>query len=59
MAMLALELQRKQQLRQDIVVTTTMSNSGLEDFLRRHMIQVLTTRNGDKYVTSALTCAGI
>jgi phosphoglucosamine mutase len=54
LAMLALRLQAKQQLRQDTVVYTQMSNSGLEQFFKSNHIFSRLVRNGDKNVTNAL-----
>jgi phosphoglucosamine mutase len=54
LAMLATQLQQARQLRQATVVATQMSNSGLQRYLKSRSLQLLTTRNGDKYVTEAL-----
>lgn len=54
LAMLGLKLHREQTLRQDAIVTTQMSNSGLRHYLRRYQIETYLVRNGDKYVTDAL-----
>jgi len=54
MAILALKLRRERALRQDTVVATVMSNSGLPHYLRSQGISVQQVRNGDKYVTEAL-----
>ncbi len=54
MAMLALKLRRDGALRQETVVATVMSNSGLPHYLHAHGISTQLVRNGDKYVTEAL-----
>ncbi|HEC34033.1 MAG TPA: phosphoglucosamine mutase [Chloroflexi bacterium] len=54
LAMLALKLHHEQRLQQDTVVTTPMSNSGLQDYLRKRRMRVRVVRNGDKYITDAL-----
>ena len=54
LAMLALDLKQAGQLRNNTVVITQMSNTGLEHHLKNHDIQIQTVRNGDKYITDAL-----
>ncbi len=54
LAMLALDLKRKGKLRNNTVVITQMSNTGLEHHLRDHDINIKTVKNGDKYITGAL-----
>jgi phosphoglucosamine mutase len=54
LAMLALDLKEHGQLSNDTIVITQMSNSGLEQHLKRHDIQTKTVRNGDKYITNAI-----
>lgn len=54
MAMLARKLQREQRLRQDTVVTTKMSNSGLKHYLQGLKIRTRLVRNGDKYITNEI-----
>jgi phosphoglucosamine mutase len=54
LAMLALDLKQAGQLRNDTVVITQMSNTGLEHHLKNHDIKIQTVRNGDKYITDAL-----
>jgi phosphoglucosamine mutase len=46
----ARDLQSRRQLKNDVVVATTMSNMGLEAALRRDGIQMLRAPVGDKYV---------
>lgn len=59
MAILALKLRRERALRQDTVVATVMSNSGLPYYLRHQGIVVQQVRNGDKYVTEALVAGNL
>jgi phosphoglucosamine mutase len=59
LAILALKLQRERRLSQDTVVITTMSNSALPRYLRRHGIHTRMVRNGDKYVTQMLLEANL
>ncbi len=54
LAMLALDLHRQQKLKQDIVVTTHMSNSGLVEYLAKNKMSVHYVQNGDKYITETL-----
>jgi len=54
LAMLALDLKRTEKLRNNTVVITQMSNTGLEHHLRNHDINIKIVRNGDKYITEAL-----
>ncbi len=54
LAMLSLKLKAEQRLRNDTVIITPMSNSGLADYLQQHGITTRKVRNGDKYITSAL-----
>jgi phosphoglucosamine mutase len=54
LSMLALELQQKGALKNDTVVVTQMSNSGLSHHLARHGIKTKVVRNGDKYITDVI-----
>jgi len=54
LAMLALDLKRSGRLKNDKVVITQMSNSGLENHLKNQDIQTKTVKNGDKYITDML-----
>lgn len=54
LAMLSVKLQAEQRLRQDTVVITPMSNSGLTHYLRQCHIATREVRNGDKYITNVL-----
>jgi phosphoglucosamine mutase len=54
LAMLALDLNKLRQLRNNTVVITQMSNTGLEHHLKDHGINIQVVRNGDKYITESL-----
>jgi phosphoglucosamine mutase len=54
MALTALELHARGQLRNDTVVATVMSNLGLERTLARRNIRVARTAVGDRYVVEAM-----
>ena len=54
LAMLALDLKQAGELRNNTVVITQMSNTGLERHLKNHDIKIQTVKNGDKYITDAL-----
>jgi len=54
LAMLALDLKRSGMLKNNQVVITQMSNTGLENHLKTQNIQTKTVRNGDKYITDLL-----
>lgn len=54
LAMLSMKFQAEQRLRQNTVITTSMSNSGLMHYLRQHNIGIREVQNGDKYITQAL-----
>lgn len=50
----AIRLKRGKRLRYNTIVTTVMSNSGLEAFLARHGIRVIRTKVGDRFVTEKM-----
>lgn len=50
MAVCALEMQRRGELSRDTLVSTVMSNMGLEILLRENGIKLLKTKVGDRYV---------
>jgi phosphoglucosamine mutase len=54
MALTALELHARGQLRNSAVVATVMSNLGLERALARHNIRVIRAAVGDRYVVEAM-----
>lgn len=54
LAMLALDLKKHGKLKNDTVVITQMSNSGLEQHLKSHNINIKTVQNGDKYITNTI-----
>ncbi|MFZ9888434.1 MAG: phosphoglucosamine mutase [Myxococcota bacterium] len=58
MAICARELHRRGQLRRDTLVTTVMSNLGLERCLRRDGISVERTAVGDRYVVERMRDGG-
>lgn len=58
MAMVATELNKRGQLANNMVVATIMSNIGLELALRRHDIQLVRTKVGDRYVVAELRRSG-
>jgi phosphoglucosamine mutase len=53
-ALLAAELRRRKELRDDTVVVTVMSNLGFHKAMERQGINVVTTPVGDRYVLEAL-----
>ena len=57
-AMCALHMKQKKQLRHDTVVVTEMSNFGLEKAMRANSIKVIKTNVGDKYVVEAMRKGG-
>ena len=50
----ALDLQKKGELKNNKVVTTFMSNKGLENFLKTHNIQLERTETGDRNVVECM-----
>lgn len=58
MAICALDLHARGQLRDQAVVATVMSNLGLEVMLRQHGIRLLRTRVGDRYVLEEMLRTG-
>ncbi len=59
LAMCAIELQRQGRLARNTLVTTVMSNAGLEIALERHGIELLRTDVGDRYVVEAMRREGL
>jgi phosphoglucosamine mutase len=58
MAMLALDLQEREQLAHDTIVATVMSNLGLVQAMRKAGITVEQTAVGDRYVLEAMRAGG-
>lgn len=58
MAVLALSLQRKGNLKKDTLVTTVMSNLGLEKVAAAHSVNLIRTRVGDRYVLEEMLSGG-
>jgi phosphoglucosamine mutase len=54
MAALALTMQKNKTLKDNVLVTTVMSNLGLEKFLESKGIKMLRTQVGDRYVVEAM-----
>ncbi|GAB4489904.1 MAG: phosphoglucosamine mutase [Thermodesulfovibrionales bacterium] len=58
MGICALELAAERALKRNTVVATVMSNIGLELFLRKHGIELVRTRVGDRYVVETMLADG-
>ncbi|NLZ56423.1 MAG: phosphoglucosamine mutase [Clostridiaceae bacterium] len=58
MAILAAHLKEEDDLPGDTIVTTVMSNSGLEDFCSRRGISVVRTDVGDRHVMHEMVASG-
>jgi len=54
----ALELARQGRLKNNIVLTTVLSNYGLEEALQRHKITLKRTQVGDRYVVEEMVRSG-
>jgi phosphoglucosamine mutase len=54
MGMWAVEMKRMKALKKDTVVSTVMSNLGLEKYLERNGIKLVRTRVGDRYVVGKM-----
>lgn len=50
LAICGLDMMKKQKLKDNTIVSTIMSNGGLESMLKRHGGQLLRTKVGDRYV---------
>ena len=59
LAIASVDLIRRDQLKQNTVVATVMSNFGLDDLLREHSGTVLRTPVGDRFVVDALVQHGL
>jgi phosphoglucosamine mutase len=58
LAICAIDMVQKDQLPNKTIVTTVMSNVGLEQALKKHSIKTVTTDVGDKYVVEAMKNSG-
>lgn len=58
MAACAIDLKREGRLKGDTLVTTTMSNLGLEIAMKQHSIRVIRTQVGDRYVLEEIIKGG-
>jgi phosphoglucosamine mutase len=58
MGMWAVEMKRSRTLRKDTVVSTVMSNFGLEKYLEKHGIRLLRTKVGDRFVVEKMRDGG-
>jgi phosphoglucosamine mutase len=58
MGMWAVEMKRMGVLKKNTVVSTVMSNLGLEEYLRRNGIKLIRTRVGDRYVAERILEGG-
>jgi phosphoglucosamine mutase len=58
MGMWAVEMKRSCILRNDTVVSTVMSNFGLEKYLEKHGIRLLRTKVGDRFVVEKMRDGG-
>lgn len=54
----ALQKKRKGSLKDDTIVSTVMSNLGLENYLSGHNIKLLRTKVGDRFVTEKMLDGG-
>ena len=59
MAMVAIYLKQNNMLKTDAIVSTIMSNIGLEVALKRHQIKLVRAAVGDRYVVGAMREHGI
>ncbi len=58
MGMWAVELKAQRMLKKNTVVSTVMSNLGLEKYLERHAIKLVRTSVGDRYVVEKMIEGG-
>jgi phosphoglucosamine mutase len=56
--MWAVEMKRNKMLKKDTVVTTVMSNLGLEKYLEKNSVHLLRTKVGDRYVVEKMLNGG-
>lgn len=58
MGMWAVEMKKNRVLKKDTVVSTVMSNLGLEKYLEKHDIHLIRTKVGDRYVVEKMRDGG-
>ena len=58
MAMWGVEMKKENGLNKDTIVTTVMSNLGIEHYLQRKGIKILRTKVGDRYVVEKMIEGG-
>jgi phosphoglucosamine mutase len=58
LAMWAVEMKKKQTLKKNTVVSTVMSNLGLEKYLEMNNIKLIRTKVGDRYVVERMLDGG-
>jgi phosphoglucosamine mutase len=58
MGIYAAEMKKKKMLKKDTVVSTVMSNLGLEKYLEMHNIKLIRTKVGDRYVVEKMLNGG-
>lgn len=58
LGMWAVEMKKKGMLKRDTVVSTVMSNLGLEEYLKANRIGLIRTKVGDRYVVEAMLSGG-
>jgi len=58
LGMWAVEMKKKGVLKRDTVVSTVMSNLGLEQYLEEHRIRLIRTKVGDRYVVEEMLNGG-
>jgi phosphoglucosamine mutase len=58
MGMWAVEMKKEKMLKKNTVVSTVMSNLGLEKYLERHAIKLVRTQVGDRYVVEKMLKSG-
>ena len=58
MGMWAVEMKRNRMLKNDTLVSTVMSNLGLEQYLRKNAIKLVRTKVGDRYVVEKMLEGG-
>ena len=58
-ALLAIEMSKNKKLKSNKVVSTSMANMGLENYLNNHDIQLIRTKVGDRYVKEKMISENI
>ncbi len=59
LAMCAIDMKQRGELKDDTLVVTTMSNLGLHDAMKQHGIRIATTDVGDRYVIERMRTDGL